>query len=54
MHFFLGDAPGFTVVGITLIEKIGAMILVGKQVRMPAFAAVPLTRFAVGLEGFIA
>ena len=53
-HFFLRDTPRFTVVWVTLIEKVGAMVLVGEQVRMTAFAAVPFTGFAVGLEGFIA
>ncbi len=54
MDFFLGDAPGFAVVRIALIEEVGALVLVGEEVRMTALAAVPLAGLAVGLEGFIA
>ena len=54
VYLLLRDEPCLSVVGIALIEEVGAPVLVRKQMGMSALAAVPFPRLAVGLEGLVA
>ena len=42
VYLFLRNEPSLAVVGIALIEEVGAPVLVRKQMGMSALAAVPL------------
>ena len=51
--FLMGEQPCVTVVGVALVEEVGAAVGVGEDVGMARLTGVPVVGVAVAEEGLV-